>query len=299
MQIPCRAELIHRIPVENILGEGIQWNAERGEIWWTDILDQKIYIYHWENKTLGFIEMPEAVCSFAFIQKNHSQLLIAFATGIAIYTLANGHINWIHPNLCDGVKLRLNDGRVDRQGRFWVGSMVMSDDPQLENTGKLYCLSSDWGLSVQETGIQISNGLCWSIDGTKMFFADSPKNQIYQYTFNPVEKNTQKNTWIQTAKYASPDGANIDDQDTLWSALWGAGKIHRYNSEGQIIQEVIVPASQPTCIAFGGPELNLLLVSSATEGLSENELLNQPRAGDVFIYKTNTKGIQEPQFILE
>ncbi len=299
MHANVTAELIHRIPVANVLGEGIQWNIERGEVWWTDIVDCKLYSYHWQSRALSVRQMPESVCAFAFIE-NDSRLLIAFSSGFALYQPKNDQVEWLHPDICDGVNHRLNDGRVDRQGRFWCGSLVLSDEQSLKNSGKLYRLNGDLSLSIQEENIQISNGLCWSQNSKTMYFSDSPKQTIYQYAFNQATgSNSARTELLTTPTGAYPDGANVDSQDCIWSALWGAGRIARYNSEGHEIASIPVPASQPTCIAFGGDDLSTLFVSSATQDLSDSALQNEPRAGSVFVFKTNVKGLSESQFILD
>lgn len=290
-------ELIHRIPVANTLGEGIQWHIERGEAWWSDIIESKLYAYHWESKSLTVFAMPEPVCSFAFIT-NDVRLLVAFATGIAFYNLETEEVEWIHPNLCDGKKHRLNDGRVDRQGRFWFGSMVLSDDEALQNTGRLYYLSSDLSLDVKETGVQISNGLCWSVGSETMFFADSPKQEIYAYDCDAQGHNTHKRKLLSTPAHAYPDGANVDANNRIWSAHWAASEVVCYDEQGNILSSIATPASQPTCIAFGGNDLSLLFVSSATQDMSDEQLANEPRAGDVFVYQTNAQGLPEQQFVL-
>ena len=297
-----KTTLIHTIDVQNILGEGIQWHAERNEIWWTDIAKNQLFCMHWPSKELTIFDTPEPVCSFAFVKYDTQtplRLLIAFASGIAYYIPSRNQVDWIHPNVTDTNTARLNDGRVDRQGRFWVGSMsvVDSDYAQDQGRGKLYCLDHNENLSIHADNIHIANGTCWSPNSKFMYFADSARHAIYRYSFN---KDTGAISQRETIKYTGentfPDGACIDSKAYLWSAHWGANKVVRYTSDGEIDTEVHIPVSHPSCVAFGGENLNLLFVTSAKQGLSPAQLTSEPKAGNVFIFETNVSGLNESQY---
>ena len=302
MSTSLKTKLIDTIAVSNTLGEGIQWHAERGEIWWTDVIGKKLYSYNWDQKIISSYTAPEEICSFAFINDTHSkdvQLLVAFATGLAFYTPSTSETVWIHPKICDNVNLRLNDGRVDRQGRFWVGSMSKLGNEYVEakGNGQLYCLDANQKLSIHEDNIHISNGTCWSPDSNHMYFSDSPRREIYRYRFNSkTGQNTKREIFQKTPHGAYPDGACVDADGFIWSAHWGAGKVVRYNPKGQIDAEVDIPVSQPSCVAFGGKDLNLLCVTTARQDLNEQQLEKETQAGNVFIFETNIQGLPESQY---
>ncbi|NNC97571.1 MAG: SMP-30/gluconolactonase/LRE family protein [Gammaproteobacteria bacterium] len=300
MHLTKHIALIKSLTVQNTLGEGIQWNSASGEICWTDIIDKKLYTYQPETGDLNAKIMPQAVCSFAFIA-NTDLMLIAFDTGIATYDPQNEQLAWLYADLCDGVTERLNDGRVDRQGRFWVGSMMLrSVDEDNPASGKLYCLDSDGELHVRETGMHISNGLSWSPDGHTMYFADSPRREIYAYDFDVTSGNlSHKRIFINTPPNTYPDGACVDADGFLWSAHWGASQVVRYSPDGNIDCVVKTPASQPSCPAFAGINLDILCVTSARQDLQAEQLNEQPRAGDVFLYQTDIRGISEQQYQAE
>jgi len=290
-----KSTLIERIPVGNTLGEGIQWNAVRGEIWWTDIVEKQLYAYHWERHELKVFNPPEAICSFAFIQSEKKLLLVAFASGFAYYNPWTEEIDWLHKNVCDKTNQRLNDGRVDRQGRFWSGAMALHADAEL---AALYRVNQKTQLDTIENNIKISNGLCWSPNSKRMYFADSPRQEIYTYDFDALTGNIKnRQHFAHTPQDAYPDGANVDAEGYLWSAHWGAGKVVRYAQNGTIDTEINLPISQPTCIAFGGNDLSTLFVSSARQDLSNDALAKEPLAGDVFVYQTNVTGLPENQYV--
>ncbi len=287
------AKQIGELSVANLLGEGIQWRHSDQTLWWTDILSSKLYHYDPHTGSLDILDMPEPLGSFAFTSQKDT-ILAAFATGFATFNLTTGALTWLHrPTFLDG-EGRFNDGRIDRNGRFWSGTMMENPTDNVPLTGRLFCLDTKQTISVQETNVTISNGLCWSPSGDRMYFADSPTGSIYAYDFNvDTGLASGKRVFARSPKGGVPDGAAVDADGNVWSAQWGLGKILVYAPNGNVIGSVDVPVSQPTCVAFGGEDLNWLYVSSACDGLGADERLTQPGAGNVFIFETNAQGLPE------
>lgn len=287
--------LLDTIPCQNTLGEGVQWNDRDQSIWWTDIQSAKIFSYSPASKHLREWSTPERVGCFAFCETDE-RLLVAFASGIAWLDLTSNDIEWIaRPELALAGN-RFNDGRVDRQGRFWVGSIVerRQDDDQ---GAALYCLDQQMSVSCHLTGLGISNSLCWSPDSRQLYHADSPTHTIRVFDFD-AQTGALANPEIFAKAPAGvePDGACIDAEGHLWSAQWGAGCVVRYAPDGREVARLTLPFSQPTCVAFGGPQLEWLLITSARQGLSEAQLQAQPQAGNLMIYQTNICGLPECRF---
>ncbi len=292
-----KAKLTEEIAVSNLLGEGIQWRHEDQSLWWTDILAQKLYRYDLDGANVRTWDMPEPLGSFAFTS-DPDVIVAAFASGFAMFGLRTCSTSWIsRPTFLPG-EGRFNDGRADRQGRFWSGTMMADPEGIDPAVGRLFRLDLDGQVSVHETNINISNGLCWSPDSSNLYFADSLKGEIYRYAFDAKSGNCRQRTvFAEAPTGGSPDGAAVDAYGNLWSAQWGLGEIHVYTKEGELTGAITVPASQPTCVAFGGDNMDMLFVSSAKDGLSDIELAKQPSAGNVFVYKTNTKGMPENRFM--
>jgi len=291
-------ELTNQIHISNTLGEGVVWNERTESIWWTDIEGRKLFSYFLPTSILETYDLPQRLGSFAMIEGS-SSLLAAFETGLAIYNPKTKSIEWLEHIYAYGSGLRLNDGRVDRQGSFWFGGMVEEDAEHgaISTSANLFKYSSDKGLSVQETGIKISNSLCWSPDGKVMYFADSPKNEIYTYDISSETGEIQnKKVFATTSKGVHPDGSCVDSDGYLWNAQWGAGQVVRYAPDGQIDNVIEVPSSQPTCVSFGGPEMNCLFVTSARLDLTSDEKQKYPQSGDLFIYQTSVRGLKEERF---
>ena len=176
--------------------------------------------------------------------------------------------------------------------------MVEERDPIIFPEGSLYSLDSTYRLRNQESNIGISNGLCWSPVSDCLYFADSSRRIIYNYDFDPGSGTIEgKNVFVITENGAFPDGADIDCEGCLWSAHWGAGKVVRYTPAGRADIVLELPVSQPTCVTFGGPDLDLLFVTSAKEGLEGAKLCKQPHAGDVFVFQAGISGFPTSRFI--
>ena len=285
--------LIETLRVKNELGEGVIWDAAGAAVWWTDIQGSTLYRYSPQDKKLEQWATPERLGSFALVA-NSDKLICGFASGFAYFNPVKGAIQWLSKIEQDNPGTRLNDGRADRQGRFWAGSMVEVGE---QGAGALYLIDHKLRVSSQISGLTISNGLCWSPDGKLMYHTDTPSRSIYRYDFDTVSGAiSNQSLLVRTEKGCFPDGATVDAQGYIWSAQWGASRVVRYNPEGETDFILSLPVSQPTCVAFGGSDLNRLFVTSAYEGLDAEARATQPEAGNLFIFETDIKGIADPQF---
>ena len=294
-------EQIASIPVNNVLGEGVIWHPQQQAVWWTDIEGQQLFRFKPEqspeNGRLTQWSVPERIGSFAFVDGKGSdnELIVAFASGLAYYNVDNGHIRWLDKPESDRPGNRFNDGRVDRYGHFWAGCMVEKGvEKGVENSAGLYRLDCNLQITQPLDGLQISNGLCWSPDGSIMYHADSAARQIHRYAYD--EKTGQisdKQLFAETAEGIYPDGATVDAEGCVWSAQWGGRRIVRYHPNGEILSVLPVSVSQPSCVSFGGPNMDWLFITSASKELPKNVLEIQPDAGNLLIYSTNIQGLKE------
>jgi L-arabinonolactonase len=279
------------VPCQNILGEGVQWNERDQAVWWTDIHAQKLYRYHPSTRQLTHWGTPERISCFAFAHHD-SRLLVAFASGIAWWDLATGNVEWIARPEMEILGNRLNDGRVDRQGRFWVGGLVEQSHSQGQSAALYsldYSLDHQLHLKRHLTGLSISNALCWSLDSRWLYHTDSPTRQICQYAFD-AESGALGDSRIfaEIPSGAEPDGACVDADGCVWNAQWGGARIVRYAQDGSVATVLELPVSQPN--------LDWLFITSARKGLNDEQLLQQPEAGNLLIYQTQTRGLPECRF---
>lgn len=287
-----KATLIDRVSVGNTLGEGVLWDSVSKLAWWTDIQERRLYRYEPVSRALQRFELPERLGSFGFIESSE-RIIAAFESGFAYYHPESAALEWVSRPEHAAANMRFNDGRVDRHGHFWAGSMVEGSG---KPTGKLYSLAR--GVSQEHlSGISICNSLCFSPDGRHMYFADSPLRTILRFDMDPGTGDlSNRQVFARTPPGAFPDGSIVDSDGHLWNAQWGAGCVVRYAPDGRISDRVELPVTQPTCVAFGGDALDLLFITSARESLDAEALSTQPQAGDVFIFKTNVAGCKESRY---
>lgn len=291
-------ELSRVIPAANGLGECILWDEAVGTVLWTDMPGRRLYTHDPETGSTVHLEFGEDLCSFGFIEGS-DDLVCAFQSGIAIVDRVSGDRKWLY-RLPDADVLRLNDGRVDRQGRFWVGSMVANEGNRLTNgiSGELYCLSANGEVRSHLRGIRVSNSLCWSPGGEVLYFGDSPLREIYAFDFDAHSGTlSNRRVFARTPGGTVPDGSTVDAEGYVWNAEWGKGRVVRYAPDGTVDTTVRLPVSHITCVAFGGPDLADLYVTTARYGLSDEALLEEPQAGDVFVFSTSVRGLPEARFV--
>lgn len=288
--------LVDVIEAQNILGEGALWHTETQSLWWTDIPGQTLFRYDTAYAALRKIPVPDRICSFGFTD-DPACLIVAFDRGLARLNTQSGAVTWVFRPEFSAPDMRFNDGHTDRQGRFWTGTMVEGPFPPPRH-GRLYCLSPDGSVAAHDEAIGITNAICTSPDGTHLYFADSARQQIFVCDLDPVTgKIGHQRPFAHTTGIVQPDGAVTDTTGHLWNAEWDGGRITRYAPDGTITDQLELPVSRPTSLAFGGEKHNLLFVTSARDGLSQAALRRQPMAGNVLVFETDITGISDAAFI--
>lgn len=282
-------KLKHIVPVQNFLGECVIWDHRNQHIYWTDIEKRTLFCRNFAGELMKYT-CPDKLCSFGLCTDTQ-WLICAFASGFALFKPTTGQITWLNSLFHDQTGLRLNDGRVDRQGRFWAGSLF---EGQADNRarGALYRLELDGSITEHMQQIEIANSLCWAPNAETIYFADSPSRVIQKAAFDP--QTGQAKDWqpfIHTEEGAYPDGACIDSEGCLWSAQWASSTVKRYSPSGDLLLSLELPCQQPTCVCFAGAELNYLCVTSATQGLTAHQ--TQQHDGHLFIYETPFTGLPE------
>lgn len=284
-------ELIKTLPVNNLLGEGITWDARINAVWWIDIYQKQLFRYGLDNEQIEQWPMPERIGCIG-LTEDVDQLMVAFESGFARLSVASGEVTWLARPEQDRPGNRFNDGKVGPDGRFYAGCMVERPNPQGQMAG-FYQLDEKGQTQRLLDGLMISNGLCWSPDGKIMYHADSPTRSVHRYDFD-LASGTASNgqLFAQTAAHCVPDGATVDAQGNIWFALWGGSEVVKYAPDGDVALRLSVPVSQPTCVCFAGPELDLLFVTSARLGDQQFG----PDDGDILIYKTDVRGLEPAIF---
>jgi L-arabinonolactonase len=280
---------LHIVEAQNILGEGIIWDGREGVALWIDIEGAQFWRWQFGHEAQSY-KLPERPGSFALTEKPGTYLG-AFENGFARFAPATGMFEMLAPVTRDTPHLRMNDGRVARDGTFWAGSMAEKEGGPL---GSLWRYDGADKATPFISGIRIPNSLCWNRSGTVMYFADSPRNMIWAYAFEPQTGPVgAPGIFATTPAGVHPDGSCIDAEDHLWNAEWGAGEVVRYRPDGSEERRLKLPVSQPSCVAFGGENLDLLFVTSARVDLSAEQLADEPLAGALLVYDVGVRGLPE------
>jgi sugar lactone lactonase YvrE len=282
------AILLQSVPAQNVLGENALWHPLLQRFYWVDIEAGRLHWLSADRLQVHQHLLPQRIGSFGVLDVPADapfQFVLALETGFALYHPDTGALRWLARPELQMRGNRFNDGRTDRQGRFWAGSMVETRY-QREQSGALYQLNRRGDAVCHLRQLEISNGLCWSLDGRRMYHADSPRHQIWQYDFSPEQATlSQPRLFAAFADNASPDGSTIDAEDYLWTALWGTSTVVRLDPQGQVNLTLTLPVSQPSSVAIGGEQGDLLFVTTSRLGLDARQLAEQPAAGDLFIYQ--------------
>ena len=273
----------------DILGEGPVWCAREQALYWVNISAPEIR--RLKDGVVTTWAMPEAVGSLAL--RERGGILVALKSALSVFDPGSGAIEKIAEAPGHHAGLRFNDGKCDRQGRFWVGSMRAGADPV---EGFLYRLDGAGCTKVLD-GIGIPNSLCWSPDGRTMYFSDSPKRVIWAFPYDPASGAIgERSVFATVAAPMVADGGTVDAEGYLWSANYGGWRVTRFAPDGSVDRVVPVPASNITSCAFGGPGLGTLYIVSAYQGLSDEQRSKQPAAGGLFAIDVGVKGLPEARF---
>ena len=189
---------------------------------------------------------------------------------------------------------RFNDGKVDRDGRFWAGTM---DDTEQAAVGTLYRLEDINGSTIIDQGYGVTNGPAFSPSGDWMYHTDSVRRRIYRFPLAPDGTVGAREIFLHfSAQEGYPDGMTVDAEGCLWVAFWDGWAVRRFGPDAALLDTIEVPVQRPTSIAFGGPDLDRMYITSARVGLDETALAVQPYAGALFMVEAGIKGIAERPF---
>ncbi|WP_115717535.1 SMP-30/gluconolactonase/LRE family protein [Gallaecimonas mangrovi] len=287
-------KFVQSVDVKNQLGEAVSWHQPSQTLWWTDIHGQLLYRLDWQKQIVSHWALPQGLTAFTVLDTKPIKILGSFKQGFAYCWPQTGQLEWLAKPEAHIEGNRFNDGRLDRQGRFWSATMVEKDLGQPR--GVLYRLDGS-SCVPQLENLRIPNALCWSIDSSVMYHTDMPTREIWRYQFDPVSGDVGQGEHFATVPKGEPDGAIIDSDDHLICALWGGSALARFSPKGELTGVFELPVSRPTCVALGGPDMNLLFVTSATDGMSEQALANEPLAGSLLVYEAPFRGVAEAEAV--
>jgi len=278
------------------LGESPVWSVEEQALYWVDIghwpgsgAPASVNRFDPASGTTRQWPMPQPVGCMALDVSGGA--VVALVSGMHHLDFTTQALTPLAPATYDVSIARLNDGKCDRAGRFWVGDCLAK-----EGSGYLYCLRGN-ELQAQLDGITAANGLAWSPDNRIMYFADSRQRTVWAFDYD-LERGTMSNrrVFVQAPSGVVLDGAAVDAEGGYWIALYNTGKIARYRPDGTLDREIRLPVTRPTMMAFGGRDLATLYITTASHRLTKEELAAQPLAGGIFALEPGVRGLPEPKF---
>ncbi len=283
------------VDVKTTLGEGPLWDVDEQRLYWVDSADGRIFRSTADGRELRAWQVPEKIGSMA-LRKNGGAV-VSLARGLHFLDFQSGLLDLIVDPEPNSLHNRLNDGKVDKQGRFVVGSM---DTKEEGPNGALYRLDPDLSLHTLDTNIMVSNGPCWSPDGNTFYFSDTWSGDIWAYDYNQETggiSNKRTFTTLQGKVFKSSDGATVDAEGYLWNAQVYEGNLVRYAPDGSIDKVIPMPVKNVTSVMFGGPDLDILYVTSMSKPPLPRFPKDSVLGGSVFaITGLGIKGLPESRF---
>lgn len=275
------------------LGETPLWCDRTRRLWWLDIERPRLQSFDPETGLAESIGLPGTFAGTQALAMSGERLL---ARDLTLYSrdLESGEQHDL-ATVERNVDNRLNDGRVDARGRFWVGTM----DNQLHRpSGALYRIDPDGTATRVDSGVIVSNGIAFSPDGRTLYFTDTRRHLSYAYDLD-LDDGVVTNRRVlidSTSTGDRPDGACIDVDGCIWMAFFAGGRIVRHRPDGRVDRIVSLPVTNPTCLCFGGPGLRTLYVTSATKFLSAAQRAEEPLAGSLLAIEGLGQGLPEHRF---
>lgn len=289
-----KAEVDCVLDIRAELGECPVWCGEEKALYWIDIYAGRLNRFEPASGENRIWTLPEAIGSFALT--DDGSVLVALKSGLKRYDLRYGELTPLVQPEAHLPQNRLNDGRCDAQGRFWVGSMEDPVDPKGAK-GSLYRFDGDRSCTRMTGGLFVANGLAFSPDGRTLYHSDSFKavRTIWAWDFDPDDGQiSNRRVFVDTSDMPGrPDGGAVDADGCYWMAGNDGWEIVRFTPKGQIDRRIALPIAKPSMLAFGGDQLDTIYVTSIrpTTGLE-----NQPQAGSLFAVQAGIKGLPEPRF---
>jgi L-arabinonolactonase len=284
------------LPARAQLGECPLWSPIEGRLYWVDIDGRAVHRF---DPLSGVDEVHAAPGRPTALARTGQagRLLVAIERRLAFLDLGTGAWHdWLTVEPDDNGN-RLNDGRCDPVGRFWVGSMFDPADAG-RSTGALYRISGDGAAVTVRTGVGVANGLAFSPDGRTMYFADTPRQTVWGFDYDAdTGEATNERVFLDFSELpGKPDGACVDADGCYWTACVYGWAVARVTPGGKVDRIITLPVEKPTMPAFGGADLSTMFITSIGGGGSHAVDPRQPEAGGVFAIDVGVQGLPEPAF---
>jgi L-arabinonolactonase len=292
---------IERIsPAPAALGESPIWDVEEQRVYWVDTPGKRIFRAAPDGRDLETWDAPSEIGSICL--RKGGGALVALEKGIHLFDFATGRFEAFADPEAGQPALRLNDGKVDAQGRFIVGSFdsgsydAAKPGVALSNEASLFRVDHDLSVHRIDSGVACVNGPCWAPDQRTFYYADTVLGMIFAADWNADGGEVSNKRPFVTCGLSDglPDGATVDAEGYVWCAFFGGGCIRRYAPDGTLESEVSLPVRNTTSLIFGGPDLHTIFVTTAASAFGSGE---GPLGGHLFAVRgLGIRGVAERRF---
>jgi sugar lactone lactonase YvrE len=281
------------VDCRNLLGEGLIWDRNARRLYWVDIESSEIWSLDPSNGHTSTHKTPERVACLA--PRSRGGLIVAFASGFALYDPASRERKDLAAFEPENPNTRLNDGRTDRQGRLVAGGFDEVEGKFVSSVGRI---DQDYRVTTLLTGVACANGICFSVDGRTMYFADSPARTIWAYDYGGRTGDVSNRRVLNRFddQPGLPDGSCIDAEGFIWNAQWNGHRVVRFAPDGRVDRIVPVPVLNPTCVTFGGDDLETLYITTARYLMTPEQIAAEPQSGALFAINPGVKGVADQPF---
>jgi xylono-1,5-lactonase len=271
----------------DLLGEGPLWHPDESALYWTDILGRRVNRLTLASGAVDSWTMPE-MTGWLVARADAPGFLAGAQSGVKAVTFDPFAVERFADFPNHPAANRLNDAKADAQGRVWAGSMPVTCDVP---TGAFHRIDPDGTVTVVDGPYIIANGPAISPDGRHLFHTDTGKSEIYRFRLHEDGRIDEKTLWLTfDDAWGTPDGMTFDAEGGLWIAHWGGSRVTRFDPDARPERAIGLPASQITCMAFAGEELDRMFVTSASDGVDE------PHAGALFEVDAGVRGFAPHRF---
>ncbi|MGB3069853.1 MAG: SMP-30/gluconolactonase/LRE family protein [Ottowia sp.] len=280
----------------DILGETPRWCERSARLWWVDVRRPALQSYDPVSHQHTAIRLHPDLLTGSFALRESGGFLLATVNGLCLYDPQTGKPPSFIAHPEEGhAGMRLNDGRCDRRGRFWVGSM---HDTQRIPAGTLYRLGADHQYEAVFGDFVLPNSLCWSPDDRTMYFSDTHNQMTWAFDYDIGDGSLSNRRVFKdwTHQIGRPDGATVDADGCVWTCMVGSGELIRLTPGGQIDRVIQLPVTNPTCPAFGGARLDTLFITTHSQRLPPEVHAREHLAGALLALNPGVQGMPEARY---
>lgn len=283
------------VPGQDVLGETPLWCEQTRSLLWLDIEQARLQRFQPESGRHDVFQFDERYVGSVALLRRPGRVLLGIDLGLYTFDLGTGERTLLCQVEDAALDNRLNDGRCDSHGRFWVGTM---DNQLHRGQGALYRVDADGAVHRQFGEVIVANTVALSPTEDRLYFSDTRRHVTWRFGLDVERGHLGAREVFRDyqAERERPDGACVDSEGHVWQAMFAGARVVRYTPDGRVDRVIALPVSNPTCVCLGGPELRTLYITTARRFLTREQLRNEPWAGSVLAIEVDVPGLPERRF---